>query len=321
MLFALVLGCAQSVRVQKFFGAGSYAMEAGTHGEIAVVQYAEGYQDDLLRDYAPPVESLDGRSMVRPTVITSRGRLYVDPVVADADLRLFVRHGGIDPTGFLPVPMLAGGMRKELPTELRPVPRKLERPMELRMADLHNVYNTFTFEDGDLLLLEVAEGEDVERYLFRTRQLGWRARAGAGVLVQLPLPGGDPAVTLSPVLALSFALGYRFPTRQPTARWIGDNLGLVVSLGVGSTAVASTATEVDVQQLDTLLNAALLGGGIELYDILSVQVFGNVSAPFRNAAEEPLTLAIGFDAVQFGRATRDAASRLLHDNALADPTW
>ncbi len=302
------------MRIQKFLGSETYVMERSATGALAEVRII----DDLHRGtephpYAPEEVEMNGRWWVRPTVVSSEGAIELAPKRDEVELQLWMRHRGALSTNFLPVHSLSGALHLQLPTTIRPLPRFVRGPLRLPLPDLHNVYNGAPLGDGDLLLIELSEGSTVERYLFRTRQIGWRTDAGLGVLVQVPLPGGSTN-SFSPVFAVSLAVGYRFPDGRPTLRWIGDNLTLVGSLGVGSTAVESG--EVGVEQLDSLLNAALLGGGIELYGFLSVQLFSNVSAPFRNAAEEPLTLAIGFDAVQFGLATRNALTRLFRKNEL-----
>jgi hypothetical protein len=61
-----------------------------------------------------------------------------------------------------------------------------------------------------------------------------------------------------------------------------------------------------------------VGGGVELYGLVSVQLLGNASAPFRDDVEMDWALAIGFDAVQAARFADQLGSRLLRDHPLAE---
>lgn len=62
----------------------------------------------------------------------------------------------------------------------------------------------------------------------------------------------------------------------------------------------------------------LAGGGIELFRFVSLQGQVNLSSFLRDASETPWALAVGFDAVQFARYSRDAGSRLFRKNELED---
>jgi hypothetical protein len=296
------------VRVQKFLGTPAYVAVEDT--DVGTVRYQETLRDPHPQAYDPEPFQHGGRQFVRPPLLTTRGAIVFD-VDAPTDLRLFIRHGGLLRHDFRQVHTLTGALHGVLPNEIRFVPRQIEGTWTLAMADLRNVYNDTPVEDGDLVLAELSRGTAVGRYLFRARRIGWRARTGAGVLVRVPVNEGS---SVSPVFAASLALGYRIDSRRPTVRWLGDNLAVITSIGVGSTALQDEGVGLD--SLDSLLNAVLLGSGIELYDMVSVQVFGNVSALFREAEESPTSLAVGFDAVQFGMATRDAVRRLFRRNAL-----
>lgn len=302
-------------RVRKFFAPDAWVLPEGPTGTAARVRYDSGYRDDPPRTWSPQPFDGPGGPWVQPITVTSRGWLEVDPLLADARVRLFLRHQGLVPHDFEEIHTVTGGLRRAVPNEIRPLPTRLEHPWRLPLAQLHNVYNGYDFQDGDLLLVEVdAPGAPPEHYLFRTRKLGLRSKAGVGLLVRVPLPGGGDA-SVSPAFAATLAMGYRPRTRNPTLAWAGDKLGLVASLGVGSTAVDLGDDDVDAQ-LTSVLNAALAGGGIELYDVLSVQVLANLSSLGRERNEETATLAIGFDAVQFGRFTREAGIRLFSPNTL-----
>lgn len=315
-LLFLLGACTPATRLQRVIATERFALEDTPTGRLAEVSVVDGYRGSEKTPYTPEKLNVEGRRFVEPVNMTSRGTLHLRPL-QPVEMGVWVRHSGLGGRGFQRVTAVNGAIERQLPTEVRLLPKRLEEAWSLPFHQLHNVYNDVPLSDGDLVLVELSDGAVVERYLFRTRQLGWRARAGAGVLVQLPIPGNDPAVALSPILALGFSVGYRFRTRRPTVRWLGDKVALIGSVGIGSTAVETA--QVDVDELRSLLNAALVGGGVELFDILSIQVFSNLSARFRNASEEPATLAIGFDAVQFGRITRNIGARLFRSNQLDHP--
>lgn len=305
------------MRVQKFLGTEAFVMEAPVAAHR--VEVVEAYRQDPVTVYEPRTRTLDDRTYIEPVVVTNRGAIRFE-VDSPVDFQLYVRHRGLLRHGFNRVRTVSGGIHGVRATEIRWLPERLESPWTLSMRDLHNVFNDYPVEDGDLVLAELTdEAGTRSSYLFRTRRLGWRFKAGAGVLFSVPLPDASTA-WFSPLFAASLSTGYRFRTRAPTARWIGDNLALVASVGIGSTALEGEAVE--GRQLDRVLNAGLVGGGVELYDIVSIQAFVNVSAIFREASERPSTLAVGFDAVQFGRVTRDATRRLFRRNVLeSERTW
>jgi hypothetical protein len=230
-------------------------------------------------------------------------------------LAVYTRSDGLAPSDWQPFVVATGALADHLPLQLQPLPRTLDEPLDLPMAWAHNVYRNADFDDGDLLLIELSDAERTEHYLFRTRRIGWRTKAGVGLLVRMPLPEltADP---LAPALAATLAVGYRPNTLAPLPAWAGDKLALVVSLGIGTTRLP-VADDPLGRQLSSVYDAALGGGGIELYDIVSLQVLANLSALGRDADETGATLAVGFDAVQFGRFSRDAGARLFRRNALA----
>ncbi len=308
----LSLGCA---RVSKFMAPEDFVSEATPHGELADVRWGTGWRDEPHRNWPPEGRRLpDGRWVRPPADVTSRGWIEVDPLRDDVELSLWVRRTGLDRSGFKRVASVTGSLPGELASELRFVPKQLDEAFRLPMHQLHNVYNDYRFEDGDLLLLEVSsDGHEPERYLFRSQEFGLRTKVGAGVLVRVPLFENDE---VSPALALTVSVGHRPRTRRPLMSWVGSQVGLMGSLGVGSTTVANAGTGPVQDELRTFFNAALAGGGIELFDIFSIQVLANLSALTRNELESAATLAVGFDAVQFARSTESAVTRLFGNNAL-----
>lgn len=315
LLSLLSLAGCMGGRARKFLAPDAFVLPDGPTGAIAHVRYDEGTRKEPPRLWDAERVLHDGRSFVRPVTLTSSGWLELDPIAPGATVRVYQRHEGIVPSDFQRVVTVTGGLHGAIPNEIRPIPTTLENPWRLYVHQLENVYNAYEFQDGDLLLVEL-EAPDLptEHYLFRSRRLGLRSKFGAGVLVRVPI-ALDTGASVSPAFAATVALGYRPRTSSGLITWAGDKIALVASLGVGSTAVEAVDGNVD-EQLDTFLNAALGGGGIEFYDILSLQVLANLSALGRERSEDPATLAIGFDAVQFGRFTRDAGRRLFWKNRL-----
>jgi len=314
----LATGCPLATRTARFLGPEAVRIEEQPTGQLAEVYVTTGYGDEPEAAYAPETRQADGRSWTVPLRVTSMGSLRLVPRVDGATLEVHRRHTGLMPTGYEPIVAVTGEVPGTIPLEVRPLPHRLDDEVRVELRDLHNVYNGFAFEDGDMLLLTVrAPDEPVERYLFQTRRLGLRTKLGAGVLVRVPFPEVT-AAPLAPVFAATVAVGYRPRTRAPVAAWAGDKLAVVGSLGVGTTEVPGGAGPVD-DQLGSVYDAALGGGGLELYDVLSVQALVNLSSLAREASEARVTLAVGFDAVQFGRFTRDGVQRLFGRNHLSDP--
>ena len=214
-------------------------------GQVAQVHYTTGYGEEPETLYAPEVVRADGRSFRVPLRVTSYGELRVTPQVPGATVAVYRRHSGLMPTGYERIVAVTGATPGVVPLEVRPLPERLDGPLVVSMRDLHNVYNGFAFEDGDLLLVRVQAPEHAtEDYLFQTRRIGLRTRFGAGVLVRVPFPEVT-AAPLAPVLAGTVAVGYRPRTRAPIPSWLGDKVAVVASLGVGTTRLPAAAETVD----------------------------------------------------------------------------
>jgi len=311
----LLCACSQATRTARFLGPEGYLLPDDPRGQLAEVTVTTGLRDEPAAPYEPELRNLDGRTWQQPVWVTSLGEVHMRPLQPGIAWAVYTRHHGLVSTDFTPVTVVTGAFADHIPLQLHPLPRRLpDEGTTLPLRWLHNVYRGQAFDDGDLLLLEATDGETVERYLFRTRRIGWRTKLGAGLLVRMPLPEltADP---LAPVVAATVAVGYRPRTRSALATWAGDKLAGVVSIGVGTTRLPDTADPLG-RQLGGLYDAALGGGGIELYDVVSVQVLANLSSLGREVPEARATLAIGFDAVQFGRFTRDAGARLFQRNTL-----
>jgi len=318
-LLLLLAGCAFVVRTEKFLGAEEFVSPAHEVGHLADVRYATGWKDDEEGPYAPRDVEIDGRLFTEPIEITSHGFLTVAPTHKDATLSVWVRSTGLFAQDFTQIKSLTGGIDRNIASEVRFLPEHLDAPLTLQMHQLHNVYNDFSFSDGDLLMVEVAAPDELpERYMFRSRHFGPRTKVSGGLLFRVPFPFSEEEqqAALAPALMLTFSMGYRFRSQNAIVRWGGDRLALVASGGVGSTALVTTPNTEVRNQLKGVFNAALGGGGVELYDFLSVQLLQNLSSLGRDKEEAAITMAIGFDAVQFGQFTRDAGTRLFKKNEL-----
>jgi hypothetical protein len=327
-LWALILlgsGCAQGVRLQRALSPESFVTPQAELGEQATVTVESGWEDEPAKVYTPeaPVFERDGVRWVAPVSITDRGTITIEPTDGPVTMSLYARHVGLDRTDFEPFVARSGTIPRALPTTLRFEPHgPVSDKHQISMRDLHSIYGGAALEDGDLLLLEVAqEGKEPERYLFSTLDFGWRTRVGAGLLVRVPLPWveSQEGAELSPVLTASLIGGYRFRTRQGGLLLLSEQIALVGSLGIGSTEVALPGGDQRLNdQVQGVFNAALIGGGLEFFQFLSVQVLGNASAPFRSGGESNWALATGLDTVQLARFSRDLISRLVKDRPLLE---
>lgn len=320
-LLTLVLapGCGLWHNSRRFLHPAEHVIDGPLpEGELAAVSYASGWMEDPPRPYDP----LPAEHGLRPVDLSPGGWVRLDPVDDDAELSIWIRRTGIVQQGFAPVVTVTGAVKHSLPLQVRTVAGPLDAPRTLAIEDLTNVYNDYRFEDGDLLLLQVADRDGtVERYWFRHREVGLRTKAVAGVLVRVPIPWEATAdFSPSPALAAGLALGWRPRTRRPRVRWLFDQVAVLGSVGIGSTALDTVVGgEVLEDQVSGAFNAALAGGGVEVFDFLSLQVLANVTSAFREANETPATLAVGVDAIRFAAFARDATQRLLYPNELQEP--
>ena len=307
------------MRARRLLGPDRYVTPATRTGHHAAVVVASGWADEAAAPYLPPEAfAADQQSWIAPVVLTDRGWIEIHAHDPLSTLRVYSRSTGLDRRGFRPVVSRGGTLSGRTPTALRFLPRGPLGPSPLRLfvADLQNIHAGDRLEHGDLLLLEIGPpGAEPERYLFSTRDFGWHTRTGSSLLVRFPL---SDAVDTSPTpaLTLSMAVGYRYRSRRPALEFLGERVRLVGSIGVGS-SILQTSGPLD-QQLQVAFNALLAGGGIELFEIVSVQLLANAQAPFRNDLDANWTLAAGFDAVQFSRFFANAGARLLRDHPLSE---
>lgn len=319
-LAALLLGgCTASHRVGKFLAPEQYVTAAEPRGTVAQVTVSSGEPGAVAGPYTPrPFAVVDGVTLERPMTITEDGWVELTPTAGPYRFTLAVRRTTSFSEDFRPVFAVTGAVDRRVPNELRllPIDAPRDTPYRLAVADLANVYAPTRLAHGDLLLLTVTDPEGrAEHYLFREQEFGLHARFGAGVLVRVPLALGDEgSAELSPTLAGTVALGFRPRSDQPAVNWASEQVALVVSVGIGSTNIESG--DPALTQLEGAFNAALVGGGVELFRFVSGQVQVNVSAFTRRREESQLALAVGFDAVQFAKFTDGALERLFERNTL-----
>ena len=319
IVITLLSGCTQGIRTRRLLGPDHYVTPRTPTGEHALVVAATGWDDETPRTYRPPSQfERAGVVWIRPMVLTDRGWIQVRALHPDSTLRLYLRPTGLERGGFRPLTARSGTLGGELDTALRffdAGPLGSE-PRRINIADLQSPYAGDRLSHGDLLLVEVGPpGSEPERYLFRARDFGWRTRLGASLMIRAPLRSTEELP--SPALMVNVALGYRFRTRQPVLEFLGERMTLVAGVGVGSAALESVSGPLD-EQLQGAFNALLVGGGIEMFEFLSVQAIVNPRAPFRRDIRTEWTLGAGFDAVQFSRFFADAGARLFRDSPLRE---
>ena len=96
------------------------------------------------------------------------------------------------------------------------------------------------------------------------------------------------------------------------ARFLGDQLGLVGAIGVGSTALEQQGPLQD--QARGAFDAAVAGGGLRVFQLVDVALLVNVSSAFRDGSEASWTAAVGVDAVRASFVAGKAMARLFSEH-------
>lgn len=323
MWLALLVACGLPHRVVKSLVAPDYATLSTPTGDVVDVSY-QGDPKGPMAPYAPGVfQSDDGRWFAQAVEVTTAGSIDIAPVGDDVGITLWVRSPGLRQQDFVPVRTVSGGLDGQYANEIRFLPVRLNEPLHLDLRQLSNVYNDYELGEGDLLMIEAARpGEDPERYVFLAREFGLRFKYGGGLLFTIPLgfASDNQPDTTSAVLVFTTSFGYRFRTRSPVLRWFGSKGTIMISTGVGSTALSSPDLAKPLEdQLVGHFNATVAGGGFEFYNFFSIQTLVNVTALSRDMEEAPWVLALGFDPVQFALFTRGVGTRIFLPNRLDRP--
>lgn len=310
LLVALVAlgGC---VRAAKLAGAPVVLAPDPDRTELVGVEVDAGYPGESPTPWAPSTVAIDGTTWERPVSITTNARIVVTPRVEGLRMQVLAQSSGpLQRQGFRPVPAVRGSLRGRLENELRLMPQHLDEPFELVVSDLSNPWNPARFDHADLLLLrlETDDGRSTD-LLFENRRVGLYTGGSAGVLVRIPL---EPDTDVTPILTLGPTLGWRAPSRRAGFRLL-DHVVLVASVGIGSTEVPSATDE-----LSGVFDAALVGGGLSVLDVVNVQALANASALWRDAEEAAWTPAVGIDAVGVAHLLQDAVEKVGRPNRLSE---
>ena len=261
-----------------------------------------------------------GDGLARPMQLSGEDTLAITPAAEALTVRVLLRGHGIGGEDFFEVHALTGARPFALADEIRYLPRTLSSPWRLPVSDLQNVYSGYRLDNDDLILIELSDGEAVERLLFVNREVGWHARLALDALVRAPLLPGDAGREFSPALTAGLALGYRPAERDRGLARAADQLAVQVSAGIGTSALdearAQEALDASVSQA---LYSALVGGGVRVLDVLSVQALVNVSGLTDRAVPATWTVGAGVDAARLTTLTRDIGARLLKPNTLSEP--
>lgn len=321
LLLSTLSGCAVFSRARRVFGPDHNAFERQPTGRHAQVLVTSGWEGESPVPYAPRTAfEHDGVSWTLPVMVTDRGHIQVVPRHEAVQVRVFVRSTGLDPRGFRPVVARTGTVAGHEPKVVRFLPSApLEGPWVLDVGDLQNPWSPDRMKHGDILLVEVGvAGEEPERYLFDTHDFGWRTNAGASVLVRLPLVVHTDAEALpSPALTMSMKFGYRPRTQDRFLEFLGERMTVVASVGVGSTVLEQVSGPID-QQIQGAFDALLVGGGVEWFDFINVQLLASARGVFDPDVPAEWTIAAGFDAVQAGRFFANVGERLVREYPLRE---
>ncbi len=303
----LLSGCGLSHRVRRVLSPVTTvsAPPAGALATISIVDRDGG---------STPYTAEDARGLARPALITDKHAIHIAPADAPITARFFVRNFGVFPRDTFEIHTVTGARREGLSQEVRFLPDTIDAPISLSMQDLTNTYNGYRINDDDLLIVELSDGGSAERYVFQNREVGFDARLSYGLLVRSALPSGEQDLDLSPAISAGLAMTWRRPQRGDELTRALDSNELIVSVGLGTTtlAVLQETGEVD-EVLDTVRGTGLVGGGVVLFESLSVQLLTTVGP------QPQPSLALGVDTIKLTVLTRDIVRRLTRDNTLSEP--
>ncbi|MFT5681264.1 MAG: hypothetical protein ACI8RZ_002170 [Myxococcota bacterium] len=303
-----LLGCGTTHRMRRVIVPVTTVSVPPT-GELSSVSVVDRHGE------AVPYSVEDADGLARPVLITKKQQIYIEPGHNKSlTARFYVRNFGVAPRDTFEIHTVTGARPGTLSQEVRFLPDVITRPVTLAMADLTNTYNGYRIADDDLLLVELSDGTTVERYAFQNRKVGFDARLSYGLLVRSTLPTDEQAIDLSPALTAGLAMTWRRADRGEELTRALDSNELIVSLGLGTSSLEALQGEGEVtDKIDTVRATGLVGGGVILFQSVSVQLLTSISL------EPQPSLALGIDTVRLAVLTRDVLKRLTQDNALSEP--
>jgi hypothetical protein len=321
ILWVLVfaLACAPATRVRRAFAPQRFVTPEVPVGEQAAVVVQTGWPGDPVLPYHPKVQyRTDGTDWISPVEVMHKGTISVLPVHSGSTMRVYRRHVGVAQRDFHEIRYRSGTLYGRLETAIRPLPIEPlgTEAVPIHMRELTSPFSDDRVADGDLVLVEITspDGQDVEPYLFKNVRYGWRSRFGAGALVRVPLPWGDPPEEpLPPALTVSGFFGYRFRHAAPVVRWFEETFMFALTAGISSAFLESE--NFDVPEIG---RSVLVGGGLEIYQILSVTPVVNASAYTDPDETKVWALALGVDVVQLTKFTEALVLRLVREHPLAE---
>jgi len=306
------VGCGFAHRLRRF-PAPVQHVAAAPAGDLAAVSVLEG-GSSLLPFAAEPYNDELSRSML----VTKKSTILIEPMAPDTEMRVLVRSVDRWSTGLTEIHAVTGAREREVVDEVRFLPRQISTPYALSMRDLTNVYNGYPLVEDDLIVVELSNGESVERYLFSNRTVGLHVDPTLDLMLRTPLSDlGEGAPLLSPVLALGVSFGYRFANRNTMLTNGWDLFSLQFSLGIGSPAYEGGPGQPIVGQIIDQSSYSLLGGGgVRILEAVTVQTLVNLKG-LSDSEEAVWTLGVGLDTLRIARFTRNAIPRLFRDNTLS----
>jgi hypothetical protein len=112
---------------------------------------------------------------------------------------------------------------------------------------------------------------------------------------------------------MSGFFGYRFRHSAPVVRWFEETVMFALTAGISSAFLEGE--DLTVPEFG---RSVLVGGGIELYKIVSIMPVVNASAYVDPDETKVWALALGVDVVQLTKFTEALVLRLVREHPLAE---
>ena len=333
LLLLVAAGCSAHQRAVAAFAPESFAQAAGESGdpddplvEVVRVDRRGVHHAEVPERFT----DRGGRTLERPLAVRASDTLRIRTPDPEVRVRFLLRNTGLFArSGFRPIHAVSGTLRGRFPTEVRTLPDRtpLDGILVLPVRILEHPQNGWQLGENDLLMIEAVRpprgdsAAETQRLLFLRRTPGIEFDFFAGVLATVPTRSEEGTTGVTPILAVGPTFGVR------TARVAGperalDVLELVASVGIGSTALTDVQDdEAFSVQLTGLFDSALVGGGLRLFQVLTVQGYFNLTSVLRDGAEAPGTVAVGVDAAKLTALFERVGLRLLQPHPLPDSLY